>query len=147
MGTYLVRFVVSLLSLLGHLFVVHFNYIANKALIVEIGFKNRCPKIKQNTTNKMIIALRALKLIDLYKKAKVNQNIVKKYFICHCCLLISCIIAIILFLIMVITNKSIGQIIQGQLGFTVAVVLVSSAVHFVMNAQYSPSERKRRGIE
>ena len=147
MCNFMEHLVVSLLCLAGHLFITYCFYICHKNLIVEIGFKNRNPKIKHNTTNKIMRLFRELTLIDLYKKAKVNRHAVKQYFFCNCILLVSDVIAIILWASMVITNSPIDQIIRWQAGFIIAVVLGLGGVEFFMDARYSPSERKRRGIE
>ena len=103
--------------------------------------------MKAQSTNKMISILRALTLIDLYKQTKRNREIARKYFICNAGLLIAGVTGIILWLIMVIVSKSIGEIVYWQLGFTMDVVIVWAGTHFVLDALYLPSERKRRNID
>ena len=77
----------------------------------------------------------------------MSKVVKKQYFFCNCILLVSDVIAIILWASMVITNSPIDQIIRWQAGFIIAVVLGLGGVEFFMDARYSPSERKRRGIE
>jgi len=147
LADFLMRFCISSICLTVHLIVTFWFCSVEKAHIIEIGYRSSNPKIKIQSTNKMISILRALTLVDLYKQTKRNHEIAKKYFICNVGLLIAGLIGLTLWLIMIMISASIGEIVFWQLGFFQGVVLVWASAHFVLDAFYSPSERKRRNID
>lgn len=147
MANFLVRFCISSICLTVHFVVTLWFCSVEKSHILEICYRNRKPKIKAQTTNKMISMWRSLTLIELYMQAKRNRKIALKYFFCNAGLLISILISLTLWLIMITTSASIREIVFWQLGFTEVVVIIWASAHFILDALYSPSERKRRAIK
>lgn len=141
------RFCICSICLAVHLLVMLWFSSVEKSHILEICYGNRNPKIKAQSTSKIFFLLRSLSLVDLYKRATRNRKIAKKYFLCNVGLLISIVLSLILWLIMIVTSASVKVIVLWQLGFMQVVVITWAGVHFVLDALYSPSERKRRNID
>ena len=147
MADFLIRFCIGSICLIVHLVVTIWFCSVEKSHILEICYRNRTPNINSQSTNKMIFILRSLTLVDLYKQAKRNREIAQKYFLCNAGLLISIVIALVLWLIMIVIGASIREIVLWQLGFMLVVVIIWASVHFALDALHSPSERKRRNID
>ena len=147
MDNRIVLFFISLFCLLAHSFISCCLRSVEKLRIIEVGYRNKHPQKQALSTHNGKAFWENIVLVRLYKNVKINQRIAKKYFICNLCILIADVISVALCFFVIITNRSLNQIVRWQLGYTVAVVLVWGGAHFILDALYSPSERKRRGIE